>query len=108
MTYDQYKVFVSEQAIRMLKLNIAFIAEVNVEASSKLKKAIMDGIRSLEYMPKRYPFFNEEYMLPNKYRKMVINKYYFVLYQIQDDVVNVDYILDNMKWRGGNKKSNSP
>ena len=36
MTYDQYKVFVSEQAIRMLKLNIAFIAEVNVEASSKL------------------------------------------------------------------------
>ena len=97
MTYDQYKVFVSEQAIRMLKLNIAFIAEVNVEASSKLKKAIMDGIRSLEYMPKRYPFFNEEYMLPNKYRKMVINKYYFVLYQIQDDVVNVDYILDNMK-----------
>ncbi len=101
MTYDQYKVFVSEQAIRMLKLNIAFIAEVNVEASSKLKKAIMDGIRSLEYMPKRYPFFNEEYMLPNKYRKMVINKYYFVLYQIQDDVVNVDYILDcrkDFKW----------
>ena len=101
MTYDQYKVFVSEQAIRMLKLNIAFIAEVNVEASSKLKKAIMDGIRSLEYMPKRYPFFNEEYMLPNKYRKLVINKYYFVLYQIQDDVVNVDYILDcrkDFKW----------
>ncbi len=101
MTYDQYKVFVSEQAIRMLKLNIAFIAEVNVEASSKLKKAIMDGIRSLEYMPKRYPFFNEEYMLPNKYRKMVINKYYFILYQIQDDVVNVDYILDcrkDFKW----------
>ena len=101
MTYDQYKVFVSEQAIRMLKLNIAFIAEVNVEASSKLKKAIMDGIRSLEYMPKRYPFFNEEYMLPNKYRKMVINNYYFVLYQIQDDVVNVDYILDcrkDFKW----------
>ena len=85
----------------MLKLNIAFIAEVNVEASSKLKKAIMDGIRSLEYTPKRYPFFNEEYMLPNKYRKMVINKYYFVLYQIQDDVVNVDYILDcrkDFKW----------
>ena len=101
MTYDKYKVFVSEQAIRMLKLNIAFIAEVNVEASSKLKKAIMDGIRSLEYMPKRYPFFNEEYMLPNKYRKMVINKYYFFLYQIQDDVVNVDYILDcrkDFKW----------
>ena len=99
MTYDQYKVFVSEQAIRMLKLNIAFIAEVNVEASSKLKKAIMDGIRSLEYMPKRYPFFNEEYMLPNKYRKMVINKYYFILYQIQDDVVKTSNGYINKKYK---------
>ena len=74
MTYDKYIVYMSEQALKMLKLNIAFLAEVNVEAAAKQKKVIMEGIRSLEYMPKRYPFFNEEYILPNKYRKMVINK----------------------------------
>lgn len=57
MTYDKYIVFMSEQAVKMLKLNIAFIAEANVEAAAKQKKAIMEGIRLLEYMPKRYPFF---------------------------------------------------
>lgn len=101
MTYDKYIVFMSEQAVKMLKLNIAFIAEANVEAAAKQKKVIMEGIRSLEYMPKCYPFFNEEYILPNKYRKMVINKYCFVLYQIQDDVVHIDYIFDcrkDFKW----------
>ena len=95
MTYDKYIVYMSEQALKMLKLNIAFLAEVNVEAAAKQKKVIM------EYMPKRYPFFNEEYILPNKYRKMVINKYCFVLYQIQDDVVHIDYIFDcrkDFKW----------
>lgn len=58
MAYDKYIVFMSEQAVKMLKLNIAFIAEVNVEAAAKQKKAIMEGIRSLEYMPKRYPFLH--------------------------------------------------
>ena len=36
MTYDKYIVFMSEQAVKMLKLNIAFIAEVNVEAAAKV------------------------------------------------------------------------
>lgn len=53
MTYDKYIVYMSEQALKMLKLNIAFLAEVNVEAAAKQKKVIMEGIRSLEYMPKR-------------------------------------------------------
>ena len=48
-------------------------------------------------MPKRYPFFNEEYIPPNKYRKMFIKKWYLILYQIQEDVVYVDYILDYRK-----------
>lgn len=42
-------------------------------------------------------FFNEEYIPPNKYRKMFIKKWYLILYQIQEDVVYVDYILDYRK-----------
>lgn len=34
---------------------------------------------------------------PNKYHKMFIEKWYLVLYQIQDDTVYVDYILDCRK-----------
>ena len=77
--------------------DIAFIAKVSADAATKQKKAVIDGIRSLEQMPKRYPFFNEEYIPPNKYRKMFIKKWYLILYQIQEDVVYVDYILDYRK-----------
>ena len=72
-------------------------AQVSADAATKQKKAVIDGIRSLEQMPKRYPFFNEEYIPPNKYRKMFIKKWYLILYQIQEDVVYVDYILDYRK-----------
>ena len=37
------------------------------------------------------------YITPNKYHKMFIEKWYPVLYQIQDDTVYVEYILDCRK-----------
>ena len=97
MEYEKYKVIITEKAKNMLASNIAFIAKVSADAATKQKKAVIDGIRSLEQMPKRYPFFNEEYIPPNKYRKMFIKKWYLILYQIQEDVVYVDYILDYRK-----------
>ena len=72
MECEKYKVIISEKAKNMLASNIAFIAKVSADAATKQKKAVIDGIRSLEQMPKRYPFFNEEYIPPNKYRKMFI------------------------------------
>ena len=81
MEYEKYKVIISEKAKNMLASNIAFIAKVSADAATKQKKAVIDGIRSLEQMPKRYPFFNEEYIPPNKYRKMFIKKWYLILYK---------------------------
>lgn len=37
------------------------------------------------------------YITQNKYHKMFIEKWYLVLYQIKDDTVYVDYILDCRK-----------
>ena len=78
MEYEKYKVIISEKAKNMLASNIAFIAKASADAATKQKKAVIDGIRSLEQMPKRYPFFNEEYIPPNKYRKMFIKKWYLI------------------------------
>ena len=39
----------------------------------------------------------ELYITPNKYHKMLIEKWHPVLYQIQDDTVYVEYILDCRK-----------
>lgn len=97
MTDKKYKVIVSDRAKRMLGAHIRFMAQVNKDAASIKKKEIISAIRSLNYMPQRFPFFEEAYIPPNKYHKMFIEKWYLVLYQIQDDTVYVDYIVDCRK-----------
>lgn len=93
----KYKVVVSDRAKRMLGTHIRFMAQVNKEAATEKKKEIMTAMRSLCRMPQRFPFFEELYITPNKYHKMFIEKWYLVLFQIRDDVVYVDYILDCRK-----------
>lgn len=88
-----YNVIVSDRAKRMLGTHIRFMAQVNKEAAAK-KKEIMAAIRSLRQMPQCFPFFEELYITPNKYHKIFIETRYLVLYQIQDDTVYVEYILD--------------
>ena len=97
MTDKKYKVIVSDRAKRMLGAHIRFMAQVNKDAASTKKKEIISAIRSLNYMPQRFPFFEEAYIPPNKYHKMFIEKWYLILYQIQDDTVYVDYIVDCRK-----------
>lgn len=98
--YRKYKVIVSERAKRMLGMHIRFMAQVNKEAATAKKKEIMAAIRSLAQMPQRFPFFDEPYITPNKYHKMLVEKWYLVLYQVQDNTVYVDYILDCRKEYG--------
>ncbi len=93
----KYKVIVSDKAKRMLGTHIRFMAQANKEAAAAKKKEIMSALCSLSQMPQRFPFFEEMYITPNKYHKMFIEKWYLVLYQIQDDTVYVDYILDCRK-----------
>ena len=97
MSDKKYKVIVSDRAKLMLATHIHFMAQVNKDAAKAKKKELMDAMRSLEWMPQRLPFFEEAYIPINKYHKMFVAKWYFVLYQIQDDTVYVDYILDCRK-----------
>lgn len=93
----KYKVIVSDRAKRMLGTHIRFMAQVSKEAAEAKKKEIMAAMRSLSHMPQRFPFFAEPYITPNKYHKMFVEKWYLVLYQIQDNTVYVDHILDCRK-----------
>lgn len=97
MSDKKYKVIVSDRAKRMLGTHIRFMAQVNKDTAKAKKKELMEAMRSLERMPQRFPFFEEAYIPPNKYHKMFIEKWYLVLYQIQDDTVYVDYIVDCRK-----------
>lgn len=98
--HKKYKIIVSDRAKRMLGMHIRFMAQVNKEAAMAKKKEIMAAMRSLAQMPQRFPFFDEPYITPNKYHKMLVEKWYLVLYQIRDNIVYVDYILDCRKEYG--------
>lgn len=90
----QYRVIVSDRAKRMLGEHIRFLARVSPDAARKKKQQIMTELRSLSQWPQRFPFFDADHIPANKYHKMFIDRWYLVLYQIQDDIVYVDYILD--------------
>ena len=89
-----YEVIVSDRAKAMLGMHIRFMANVNKKSAEQKRKEIIRGIKSLEEMPERFPFFNEAPIPSNKYHKMFIEKRYLVLYQIKNGTVYVDYILD--------------
>lgn len=90
----KYTVIVSDTAKRQLASHIAFIANVSKPAAKRTKTDIINALRSLEKMPQRYPFLNQELLTKNKYHKMFVEGRYIVLYQIKDSEVFVDNILD--------------
>ena len=91
---QNYRIIISPEATDMLKEHIAFIANVDKKAAINTKNQIVKAIKDLNNLPNRFPFFNESYIPQNKYHKMFIEKWYLVLYQIKDDTVYIDYILD--------------
>lgn len=89
-----YRVIVSDRAKRMLGEHIRFLAKVSPNAAREKKQQFLTELHSLARFPQRFPFFEEEFIPRNQYHKMYIQQWYLVLYQIRDDTVYVDYILD--------------
>jgi plasmid stabilization system protein ParE len=100
---QQYQVIVSDRTRQMLAEHVAFLAQKSPAAARKTKNGLIAVIRSLSVMPERFPFLSAEFIPPNKYRKMFVEKRYLILYQIKDWTVYVDYILDcrqDYSWLG--------
>lgn len=90
----RYKVIVSDRARQMLGIHIRFLANVSPASARKTKTEIMKVIRSLNTVPQRFSFLDAEHIPPNKYHKVYVENWYLVLYQIKDQTVYVDYIVD--------------
>ncbi|MGI6588298.1 MAG: type II toxin-antitoxin system RelE/ParE family toxin [Peptococcia bacterium] len=91
---SQYKVIVSDRARQMLAGHVRFLAPKSPTAARRIKNDLMDAIRSLNQLPERFPFLDAEFIPLNKYHKMFVEKWYLILYQIKDQTVYVDYIVD--------------
>ncbi len=94
MPNQTYEVFISPRAKQMLGSHFRYLSQVSPDAAKKMKAKLIQAIASLQTMPQRFPFFQDLYIPANKYRKMYVKERYIVLYQIQDQNVFVDYVLD--------------
>jgi len=90
----QYKVIVSDRSRQMLANHVRFMAQKSPSTARRVKNELMDSICSLYQMPERFPFLEAEFIPPNKYHKMFVEKWSLILYQIKDRTVYVDYIVD--------------
>ncbi|MDI6706756.1 MAG: type II toxin-antitoxin system RelE/ParE family toxin [Bacillota bacterium] len=96
-----YRVIVSDSATDMLMQHVRFTAQVSLQAADKLRTEIIEAVKSLESFPERNSWLSDPVLPANKYRKMIISKRYLLIYQIKDETVFAEYILDcrqDYKW----------
>ncbi len=94
METDKYRVIVSKQAAQMLVSHAAFLAQSSPSAAQNLTAAFQRAAMSLESMPHRCPWLMGDYIPQNKYRFILFEKRYMLIFQIKDDVVYADYVVD--------------
>ena len=90
----QYKVVVTPAAVRGLAKIVKFIAFDSPKNARLIKNEIMSDIRKLNDMPERHPYIDDEYIPKFKYRKFIVYSRYIIIYQVFDDTVRVDYVVD--------------
>ena len=90
----KYKIIISDRARQMLAGHIHFLAQKSPNAARNTKDNLIKAIKSLQQMPERFPFLRDEFIPSNKYHKMFVEKWYLILYQIKNQTVYVDYIVD--------------
>lgn len=98
---NRYHVIVSERAAQMLVSHAAFLAQVSPEAAERLTMEFEKTANSLEFMPQRCPWLTGEYIPRNAYRYILFEKQYMIIFQIADDIVYADYVVDcrqDYKW----------
>ena len=85
----------------MLKLHINYLKLSSFINANHFREIILQSAKELEYFPKRYPLFLVPEISNKKYRKMVVDKRYLLLYEVIGESVWINLILDcrqNYKW----------
>lgn len=91
---SKYRVIISERATQMLVSHVAFLAQTSPEAAKRLTVDFEKTAHSLEVMPQRCPWLTGEYIPRKAYRFILFEKRYMIIFQIVDDIVYVDCVVD--------------
>ena len=87
-----YQVIIASDANGRMYDHFEFLARVSVNAASRLLDELLKDIRNLPTEPFRYPVYNRPYLTVDKYRYILSNKRYRIVYQIIGNQVFVDDI----------------
>lgn len=90
----KYMVIISDEATQMLVSHSRFLAQVSEKAAIKLISEFNEKAKSLEELPERNPWLSDPYIPAGKYRKLLMGKWYLIIYQVKCDTVFVDYVVD--------------
>ena len=74
-------------------LSAKFSASI-YSVAERLTVEFQKAAKSLELMPQRCPWLKGEYIPRNVYRFILFEKRYMLIFQIADDVVYADYVVD--------------
>jgi len=95
MAHEQtYEVKIAPVAYHDLNSHFYFLARVSKGAALRLKNTLLADIRSLSDMPERNPLYERRGVAPGRYRYMLSDHRYRIVYQIVGNTVRVNGIED--------------
>ena len=89
-----YAVVISKRATQMFVSHAAFLAKVSRAAADRLVTSFETAANSLAVMPERCAWLIADSIPRNKYRKILFESRYLLLFQIRDNTVYVDAVVD--------------
>ena len=89
-----YTVKITETAWEMLIFRARFLANVNMPAANRLIDTFVKMTDSLAALPERNPWLEHDAIPFQKYRKLLFDKHYMALYQVQENTIYVTAVLD--------------
>ena len=91
---ELYTVIVQEPAAEMLVQHARFLTQVSVKAANRLLAEFKKQTASLETTPERCPWLYHPMVQERKYRKLIFEKQYMLIFQIVGKKVFVDAMVD--------------
>ena len=90
----RYTVIIQSPATEMLMSHARFLAQVSENAATRLVDEFVRNAKSLEYMPERCPWLIDPSIPRRKYRKLIFEKNFMLVFIVKGDNVYVDAIVD--------------
>lgn len=90
----RYDVVISDGATQMLVSHARFLAQVSEPSAFRLIEVFQEKAKSLEQFPERNPWLTDTLIPSGKYRRLLLEKRYLLVYQIKESTVYVDAVVD--------------